>query len=115
MDYCTLHKFRYCLNISFIEGGTPGRGSAIFLHCFGPLKPYTGGCAAIPENLMKLGMQTVREDCAAVIDTLENLGGGSCDDSSIRSRPCFYRFRSSCFDCPVRVYNLFIDKSQKQE
>ena len=55
--------------------GTPGRGSAIFLHCFGPLKPYTGGCVALPENLMKLVMQTVREDCVVVIDTLENLGG----------------------------------------
>ena len=69
------YQYRYCLNISFNEEGTPGRGSAIFLHCFGPLKPYTGGCVAIPENLMKLVMQTVREDCVVVIDTLENLGG----------------------------------------
>ena len=57
------------------EEGTPGRGSAIFLHWFGPLKPYTGGCIALPENLMKLVMQTIQEDCVVVIDTLENLGG----------------------------------------
>ena len=69
------YQYQYCLNISFNEEGTPGRGSAIFLHCFGPLKPYTGGCVALPENLMKMVMQTVREDCVVVIDTLANLGG----------------------------------------
>ena len=69
------YQYQYCLNISFNEEGTPGRGSAIFLHCFGPLKPYTGGCVSLPENIMKLVMQAVREDCVVVIDTLENLGG----------------------------------------
>ena len=68
-------QYQYCLNISFNEEGTPGRGSAIFLHCFGPLKPWTGGCVSIPENLMKLVMQRVQPDCVVVIDTLENLGG----------------------------------------
>ena len=67
------YQYQYCLNISFNEEGTPGRGSAIFLHCFGPQKPYTGGCVAIPENLMKSVMCTVREDCVVVIDTMENL------------------------------------------
>ena len=69
------YQYQYCLNISFNEDGTPGRGSAIFLHCFGPQKPWTGGCVAVPENIMKLIMQQVREDCIVVIDTLENLGG----------------------------------------
>ena len=69
------YQYQYCLNISFNEEGTPGRGSAIFLHCFGPVKPYTGGCVALPENIMKLVMQNVHEDCVVVIDTLENLGG----------------------------------------
>ncbi len=73
VDY--VYQYQYCLNISFNEDGTPGRGSAIFLHCFGPLKPYTGGCVALPENIMKLVMQNVRPDCVVVIDTLENLGG----------------------------------------
>ena len=68
------YQYQYCLNISFNEDGTPGRGSAIFLHCFGPVKPYTGGCVAIPENIMKLVMQTVTEDCVVVIDTVDNLG-----------------------------------------
>ena len=68
------YQYQYCLNISFNEEGTPVRGSAIFLHCFGPVKPYTGGCVAIPENLMKQVMQNVHADCVVVIDTLENLG-----------------------------------------
>ena len=68
------YQYQHCLNISFNEDGTPGRGSAIFLHCLGPVKPYTGGCVAIPENIMKLVMQSVREDCVVVIDTVENLG-----------------------------------------
>ena len=68
------YQYQYCLNISFNEEGTPGRGSAIFLHCLGPVKPYTGGCVAIPENMMKMVMTEVREDCAVVIDTAENLG-----------------------------------------
>ena len=69
------YQYQYCLNISFNEEGTPGRGSAIFLHCFGPLKPWTGGCVAIPEYVMKQVMQRVQPECVVVIDTLSNLGG----------------------------------------
>ena len=68
------YQYRYCLNISFNEEGTPGRGSAIFLHCFGPAKPYTGGCVAIPEYIMKMVMQRVSPDCVVVIGTMESLG-----------------------------------------
>jgi len=67
------YQYQYCLNISFNEDGTPGRGSAIFLHCFGPLKPYTGGCVALPENIMEQVMRRVQPECVVVIDTLENL------------------------------------------
>ena len=69
------YQYQYCLNISFNEDGTAGRGSAIFLHCFGPTKPYTGGCVALPENIMEMVMQNVTEDCVVVIDTLDNMGG----------------------------------------
>ena len=68
-------EYRYCLNISFNEEGTPGRGSAIFLHCMGQARPYTGGCVAVPETAMYRLMQCVLPDCAVVIDTLGNLGG----------------------------------------
>ena len=67
------YEYQYCLNISFNEDGTAGRGSAIFLHCLGTQKPYTGGCVAIPEYIMAQVMQSVREDCVVVIDTMENL------------------------------------------
>ena len=67
-------QYQYCLNISFNEEGTPGRGSAIFLHCIGPVKPWTGGCVAVPENIMRTIMQNVQEDCVVVIDIAENLG-----------------------------------------
>ncbi len=69
------YQYQYCLNISFNEEGTPGRGSAIFLHCIGPQKPYTGGCVAVPENIMKLILQQVQPDCVVVIDILENMHG----------------------------------------
>ena len=69
------YQYQYCLNISFNEEGTPGRGSAIFLHCFGPAKPYTGGCVAVPENIMRMIMQQVSPECVVIIDTFENLGG----------------------------------------
>ena len=69
------YQYQYCLNISFNEEGTPGRGSAIFLHCIGPAKPYTGGCVAIPENIMRMVMQRVDKDCVVIVDTFENLGG----------------------------------------
>ena len=69
------YQYQYCLNISFNEEGTAGRGSAIFLHCLGPVKPYTGGCVAIPENIMRLVMKNVDPDCVVIIDTFEDLGG----------------------------------------
>lgn len=73
VDY--IYQYQYCLNISFNEEGTPGRGSAIFLHSFGPTKPYTGGCVALPEYMMKMVMTNVDPDCVVVIDTLDNMGG----------------------------------------
>ena len=63
--------YQYCLNISWNEEGTPGAGSAIFLHCLGPAKPYTGGCVAIPKNQMIKVMQNVQPDCVVLIDSLK--------------------------------------------
>lgn len=73
IDY-TVH-YQYCLNISYNEEGTPGRGSAIFMHCFGPNKSYTGGCVALPKEKMRQVMQLVEPGCAVVIDSLESMGG----------------------------------------
>ena len=71
VDYT--NEYQYCLNISYNEECTPGSGSAIFLHCLGPIKPYTGGCVAIPKDKMITVMQNVNEDCVVVIDSLRVL------------------------------------------
>lgn len=73
IDYT--RQYQYCLNISYNEACKANAGSAIFLHCLGPSKPFTGGCVAIPENQMKIVMQNVRPDCKVVINTLDALGG----------------------------------------
>ena len=73
VDYT--YEYQYCLNISYNDEGTPGLGSAIFLHCMGDRKPRTGGCVAIPIEQMYFVMRHVSPDCVVVIDTLEDLGG----------------------------------------
>ena len=73
LDYT--YEYQYCLNISYNAECIPGLGSAIFLHCLGNRKPYTGGCVAIPMEQMFFVMRHVSPDCVVVIDTLENLGG----------------------------------------
>ena len=67
------YQYQYCLNISYNEEGEAGKGSAIFLHCLGPYKPYTGGCVAIPKDQMITVMRNVDKDCVVVIDSLQNL------------------------------------------
>lgn len=69
------YEYQYCLSISYNDDGTPGAGSAIFLHCLGDHKPRTGGCVAIPMDQMYFVMQHVKPECVVVIDSLENLGG----------------------------------------
>ena len=71
VDY--VREYQYCLNINYNKERVPGLGNAIFLHCLGAMKPYTGGCVAIPEEYMKEVVQHVQPDCLVVIDTLENL------------------------------------------
>ena len=68
-------QYLYCMNISYNAEGLPGAGSAIFLHSFGPQKPYTGGCVAIPLDKMEFVMKHVQPDCVVVINSLEKLGG----------------------------------------
>ena len=72
LDY--QYQYQYCLNISYNESGTAGAGSAIFLHCLGDRKPFTGGCVAIPEEQMYFVMRHVDPGCVVVIDSMESLG-----------------------------------------
>ena len=66
--------YQYCLNINYNRLRIPGKGSALFMHCFGPNKPFTGGCIAVPKDKMRYVMKHVRPNCLIVIDSLENLG-----------------------------------------
>ena len=73
IDY--VPQYEYCLNISYNEDGTPGKGSAIFLHCTGT-NEYTAGCVAIPKDKMRLVMQRVRSGCAVVIGSQKQIETG---------------------------------------
>ena len=64
--------YEYCLNISWNADGTPKKGSAIFLHCYTKRK-YTGGCVAIPEDMMREVLQRVKDGCVVVMDTSKNI------------------------------------------
>ena len=64
--------YQYCLSLSFNEEGTPGRGYAIFLHCYSDYK-YTEGCIAIPKDNMVKIMKRLDPSCIIVIDTAKNL------------------------------------------
>ena len=70
-----VYHYQYCLNISYNEEGVPGVGSGLFLHCFGPARPFTAGCVAIPEEHMKYVMQHVDEDTVVIVETYETLAG----------------------------------------
>ena len=71
IDYTS--EYQYCLNISYNKEGTPGLGSAIFLHCLGSQRPFTGGCVAIPQDKMITVLQNVNQDCVVVIGPLKDL------------------------------------------
>ena len=70
IDYKLAYK--YCLNISWNEDGTPGKGSAIFLHCQTKNK-FTGGCVAIPEKKMVEVLRRVKNNCVIVMDEAKNI------------------------------------------
>lgn len=51
--------YNYCLSLNYNEEQTPGKGSAIFLHCMKEGDWGTSGCVGIPEENMKLLLQSV--------------------------------------------------------
>ena len=50
LDY--VPHYNYALDIGYNRKCVFGKGSAIFMHCFGT-NPYTGGCVAVSEENMK--------------------------------------------------------------
>ena len=69
------YAYQYVLNMGFNSECVPGHGSAFFFHSFRVNRPYTGGCVAIPEDIMKFVMQHIGPGCKIALDTLENFGG----------------------------------------
>ena len=70
IDYTLAYK--YCLNISWNFDRTPGKGSAIFLHCYTKNK-FTGGCVSLPEDVMREVVMRVKTGCVVVMDTAKNI------------------------------------------
>ena len=64
--------YQYAMNINYNEDCIPGRGSAIFLHCFTEEK-YTGGCVAVSEDAMKFLFGKINTNCNIIIDVYENV------------------------------------------
>lgn len=61
------NAYRLILNTTYNEAGTPGLGSAIFLHCYREQRTYTGGCISIPYESMKYVMTHIQPDAKIVI------------------------------------------------
>ena len=73
------YPYQYCLNMGYNAECEYEKGFAFFLHSFRVNRPYTGGCVAVPESIMKFIMQNIEPGCKITIDSLENMGG-SLDD-----------------------------------
>jgi len=69
------YAYRYVLNMGYNSECIPDNGFGFFLHSFRVNRPYTGGCVAVPEDIMKFIMQNVEPGCKITIDSLEHFGG----------------------------------------
>ena len=69
------YAYQYVLNMGYNAENIPEKGCAFFFHSFRVNRPYTGGCVAVPEDIMKFIMQHVKPGCKITIDSLENFGG----------------------------------------
>lgn len=69
------YAYQYVLNMGFNAECKPGGGSAFFFHSFRVNRPYTGGCVAVPEDIMKFVITHVEPGCKITIDSLQNFGG----------------------------------------
>ena len=69
------YAYRYVLNMGYNAECEVKKGFAFFLHSFRVNRPYTGGCVAVPEDIMRFIMQHVQPGCRITIDSLEKMGG----------------------------------------
>lgn len=72
IDYT--YEYQYCLNMGYNSECVPGEGSCFFFHCMSLVKPYTGGCVAVNEAVMKMIMQRVKDGCKITINKADALG-----------------------------------------
>ena len=72
IDYT--YEYTYCLNMGYNSECVPEAGSCFFFHCMSLVKPYTGGCVAVNEAVMKQILQNVKEGCKITIDKADALG-----------------------------------------
>lgn len=73
------YAYQYVLNMGYNSECEYEKGFAFFFHCFCVDTPYTGGCVAVPESVMKYIMQHIKPGCKFTINTLKEFGG-SLDD-----------------------------------
>ena len=69
------YAYQYVLNMGFNADCKPDGGSAFFFHSFRVNRPYTGGCVAVPEDIMRFVMTHIEPGCKITIDSLQNFGG----------------------------------------
>ena len=66
-------QYNYGLFLDYNKEGVYGKGSAIFLHCFGSY-PYTMGCISVAEENMVKILQTVDQNARICIYSNESAG-----------------------------------------
>jgi len=69
------YAYLYALNMGYNSECIPEKGCAVFFHSFRVNRPYTGGCVAVPEDIMKFIIQHIRPGCKITIDSLEKFEG----------------------------------------
>ena len=69
------YAYQYVLNMGYNSENVYENGCAFFFHSFRVNRPYTGGCVAVPEDIMRFIMQHVKPGCKITIDSLEHFGG----------------------------------------
>ena len=68
------YEYKYCLNMGYNSKCVPGEGFAFFFHCTSLASPYTGGCVAVSEAVMKVIMQRIKNGCKITINKADALG-----------------------------------------
>ena len=69
------YAYQYCLDMGYNTECEVEKGFAFLMHCFRINRTYTGGCVAVPENIMKFILQHIEKGCKITIDSLKNFGG----------------------------------------